>query len=161
MVTKKPATSVQITKLRLRDVPVLHRLFIVALDSDFTYIDASRRGRIKRQNSRRHLAATLVRPDRIVYLARSGGELVGYIIANFAHPDSGNIDWLYMRPGQRGANTGLKLLSRTMRALMDRGAKTVTLVTYSYTDYYARQGFQTLRKVTSDGIEQDLMRFIL
>jgi hypothetical protein len=46
-----------------------------------------------------------------------------------------------------------------MRALIEHGAKNITLVTYTYTDYYARQGFRVLGRMTSDGIEQDLMRY--
>jgi len=51
------------------------------------------------------------------------------------------------------------LLSRMMRRLRLYGADHVTLVTYAYTNYYRRQGFQVVRRVVSDGIEQDLMKY--
>jgi ribosomal protein S18 acetylase RimI-like enzyme len=152
---------IEIKPLRLRDVPALHRLFIAALDTDFAYIDQRNRANIKRQNSRRKLANAFIKPDRIIFLAWQEDKIVGYVIAGLAPEESSNIDWLYIRPGLRGANIGLRLLSRAMRALMERGAKNVTLVTYAYSNYYARQGFRNLRRVQSDGLEQDLMRFDL
>jgi ribosomal protein S18 acetylase RimI-like enzyme len=153
------STPIRIQPLRLKDVTKLHRLFVAALDSDFGYIDEVHRIAIKRQNSRRRLVATLLKPNRTVFLAWQGRELVGYVIAGMAPQASSNIDWLYMKPELRGHNIGLKLLSRAMRVLMERGAKNINLVTYAYTQYYARQGFRVLRRIDSDGIEQDLMRF--
>lgn len=152
---------VKIKPLRLRDVPALHRLFIAALDTDFAYIDTKHRRTIKRQNSRRRLVGSYIKPNRMVFLAWHEDKIVGYVIAGLAPNGSSNIDWLYISPGLRGANAGLRLLSRAMRVLMEHGAKNVTLVTYSYTNYYARQGFRCIRRVQSDGLEQDLMRFDL
>jgi ribosomal protein S18 acetylase RimI-like enzyme len=153
------ATAIRLQPLRPQDVAKLHRLFVDALDADFSYIDEAHRTKIKRQNSKRHLALTILKPNRVVILAWHRDDLVGYIIAGLAPNHSSNIDWLYMKPDLRGNNVGLKLLSRAMRALMERGANNVTLVTHAYTDYYARQGFRMVRRVMSDGIEQDLMRF--
>jgi len=92
-------------------------------------------------------------------LAWHNSEAVGYIIAGTDVDRSGNIDWLYVKPDQRSHNIGLKLLSRMMRRLRLYGADHVTLVTYAYTNYYRRQGFQVVRRVVSDGIEQDLMKY--
>jgi len=159
-VTKTQADeAIRIEALRLRDVPALHRLFVAALDTDFAYIDGRNRDIIKHQNSRRRLFAACLKPDRTIFLAWQDNKIVGYVIAGLAPNHSSNIDWLYIRPGLRGANVGLRLLSRAMRALIERGAKNITLVTYAYTSYYARQGFRVLGRVTSDGIEQDLMRY--
>jgi len=151
--------AIRIVPLRWRDVNTLHHLFVAALDTDFAYIDQRHRDIIKRQNSRRRLLAASSKHDRMIFLAWQEDKIVGYVIAGLAPNDSSNIDWLYIRPGLRGANIGLRLLSRAMRALIEHGAKNITLVTYTYTDYYARQGFRVLGRMTSDGIEQDLMRY--
>ena len=153
------SSIIRIQPLRLSEVNALRRLFVSALDADFKYIDGIHRAIIKRQNARRHLTMAVFKPTRKVFLAWQGADLVGYIIAGLAPNDSSNVDWLYIKPDLRGNNIGLKLLSKTMRVLMERGAKNITLVTYAYTSYYARQGFSVVRKVESDGIEQDLMRY--
>ena len=149
----------KIKALRPWQVTALHRLFVSALDRDFTFINTDHRALIKAQNSRAHLAAGIVRHHRHIFVAWQSGEMVGYIIAGTAADNTANIDWLYVKPGLRGQNVGLKLLSRMMRRLRLYGSEHVTLVTYAYTNYYRRQGFQVLRQVVSDGIEQDLMKY--
>src|SRR5674476_587055 len=111
------STDIKIKALRPWQVTTLHRLFVAALDADFTFIDPADRARIKTQNSRAHLAASLVRHHRHIFLAWQNGEAIGYIIAGTDVDGSGNIDWLYVKPGVRGNRIGLKLLSRMMRRL--------------------------------------------
>lgn len=155
----RTSSEIKIKALRPWQVTTLYRLFITALDADFTFIDPVNREQIKLQNSRAHLAATVLRHHRHIFLAWHNSEAVGYIIAGTDVDKSGNIDWLYVKPDQRSHNIGLKLLSRMMRRLRLYGADHVTLVTYAYTNYYRRQGFKVVRRVASDGIEQDLMKY--
>lgn len=151
--------SIVILPLEVRHVRKLAKLFNAALEADFSYIDNMHKDQIRKQNSIPRLAIAALRSKRHVYLAWDNNTVIGYVIAGSVGDGSGNIDWLYVRPGTRGNNLGLRLLSRAMQQMYAQGATSITLVTYAYTTYYARQGFKTLRTVDSDGTTQDLMRF--
>jgi N-acetylglutamate synthase-like GNAT family acetyltransferase len=153
------SSSITILPLEVRHVRQLSKLFNAALEADFSYIDDLHRTRIRRQHSIPRLARAALRSKRHIFIAWQDRVLIGYVIAGTVGDGSGNIDWLYVRPGTRGNNLGLRLLSRAMQQINAQGATTVTLITYAYTSYYARQGFKLLRKVESDGMQQDLMRF--
>lgn len=150
---------ISIKSLRPWQATKLQQLFVEALEADFTFIDLTHRCTIKTQNATRHLAMAAVKPKRHIFLAWQEGVIIGFVIAGRDRNRSSNIDWLYVKPGIRGNNIGLKLLSRMMHRLSLYGVRYVTLVTYAYTDYYRRQGFRVLRQVESDGVMQDLMKY--
>ncbi len=139
----------------------LHRLFASAVETHFSYFPPAVRRRVITDHSVLKLALATIDTRRVILLARSGKEIIGYAIG--AAPSSGpaQLFWLYVDPEHRGANTGLSLLSRMLKHLQAKGADVVSIATHEHRSYYERQGFKFVKKTIVDDVEMDILTFRL
>jgi GNAT superfamily N-acetyltransferase len=151
--------STRIKPLPLMGVVRLHRLFVDAVHTSFTYFDQDIQQRTIRNHRPLKLLLARLHPRRIVLTAWSETDLIGYAIGSVPRGGEGQLYWLYVAPSHRGGNTGLALLSRMLRSQHKLGAATVTLATYDHRRYYERQGFKYMATKPIDGIAMDIMSY--
>jgi len=136
-----PGIAVQIRPLRLRDVRRLHRLFLRALDSDFSYFPPGYVRQVKLQNSPTNLLRAWFDRRRLILVAVRGRQPVGFAFSA-AHRDKiGHLYWLYVDPDLRGKRVGRDLLQLSLDGMQRRGMHSVELVTYNFDGYYKKHGF--------------------
>jgi len=142
------------------EVFALRRLFARAVKNHFAYFTPSVQREIIAGNSFLRLARGLLDSRRVILVARTRRELIGYAIGATSRSGSAQLFWLYVDPDYRGANTGLSLLSRCLKHLSARGARAVSIATRDYRKYYERQGFKFVKKAVVSGAEMDILTFI-
>lgn len=151
--------TIKVMPMSLRDVVETHKVFVNAVEGHFEYLDDAHRRDVLRTNSLPRLALTLVRPRRVILVAKHRGQIVGYVIGSIPKSGRAQIYWLFVAPGLRGSNIGLRLLSRLLAMMERAGAESASLVTYKYAKYYTRQGFRLVDKIQHDGIEEYILNF--
>lgn len=151
--------KVIIRKPSVVELPPLNHLFVKATQKQFTYFPESFRKEVINEHSIWKLFLGIVDPRRVILVAIIGGEIIGYAIG--AKPATGpaQLFWLYVEPDHRGANIGLSLLSRMLKILSEKGAKTISIATYDHRRYYERQGFEFVRHSDVEGVKMDVMVF--
>ena len=150
-----------ITQASVFDLPALHSIFVRAVEGHFSYFPPAVRSKVAKDHSLLNLLRAHIDRRRVLLLAKQDGRLVGYAIG--AAPQSGpaQLFWLYVEPDQRGRNTGLKLLSRMVKILGQRGASVVSLATHDHRRYYERQGFKFHHHTIQDGVPMDILTFTI
>ncbi len=140
--THMDSTSARFHNARLRDVRQLRTLFVRSLETDFPYFPGSYKAEVNRQHSQLSLAASLLKKQRLIILARVQNQMAGYIIAS-GHADGvGEIYWLYVQPAYRRYGLGRGLVVRTLKDLHRLDMQAVRLMTYDSDNYYAKFGFR-------------------
>lgn len=91
--------------------------------------------------------------------AKTGNQLVGYIIAGINGNESGKIYWLYVAPEGRGNNIGKILLEQSIERMKQHGMRRVSLVTHNFGDYYAKLGFQIEKREKLYGVGMNVMSY--
>jgi ribosomal protein S18 acetylase RimI-like enzyme len=152
-------TQLTIAPVRLRELVQLTRLFEQAVRNHFTYFPRSTQQDVIRSHSVGKLFRANLDPRRIILVARSDGRLVGYCIGAVPSQGPAQLFWLYVEPEFRGTNTGLSLLSRSIKHMEERGADEVFIATHDHRRYYERQGFKYQSSITEHGIPMDIMVF--
>jgi ribosomal protein S18 acetylase RimI-like enzyme len=152
-------TRLIIAPVRTRELLQLKRLFEQAVRHHFTYFPKSTQQDVITSHSLGKLLRANLDPHRIILVARSGGRIVGYCIGAVPRSGPAQLFWLYVEPEFRGTNTGLSLLSRTIKLMESRGAADVFIATHDHRGYYERQGFKHQSRVTQHGIPMDIMAF--
>lgn len=155
------ADTIIIKPLPLTKVRALHGLFATAVRTSFTYFGDDIQNRTIRQHRPWKLLLGVFHPRRVMLTAWRGEDLVGYAIGSVPRGGAGQLYWLYVAASERGNNTGLALLSRTLRLERKLGARSVTLATHDHRRYYERQGFKFVDTRTIDGVAMDVMRYSL
>jgi len=148
-----------ITQASIFDLPILHRVFVQAVEEHFSYFPPDVRFKVARDHSLLNLLQGYFNPRRVLLLAKQDGRLIGYAIGAAPATGPAQLFWLYVDPDQRGRNTGLKLLSRMLKLLGEHGAKVVSLATHDHRRYYERQGFKFHHNAMQDGVEMDILTF--
>lgn len=161
MKTSKRAEPIpiKIRPARLKDTKLLADVFETAVKLHFDYFSPEYAARVLRENNAPRIGLSIIRPNRLVFLAEADGDIRGYAFGSLPADGRAQLYWLYVEPGTRGQNIGLSLLSKMLQAVRAKGASELQLVTYRYAPYYARQGFVQTNKVHLGGVEQDVMRF--
>ncbi len=136
-------------------------MFVSAVRSHFTYFPKPQQDKVIRDHSPLKLLLAAIHRRRIILAAYHGGELVGYAIGAVPKNGKGQLYWLYVDPSRRGSNTGLTLLSRMIRLQRELGAHEVSLATHDHRRYYERQGFVWCDAYPVDGVQMDIMKFML
>jgi N-acetylglutamate synthase-like GNAT family acetyltransferase len=152
---------IEITPLRLWEAHIARRVFADALLNHFDYFEPAYKSKVLAQNSYLHMAMGVLRPSRLLLVAKHEGRIVGYIIGSVPSDKHAQIYWLYVDPMCRGENIGLGLLSRLLKSMAALGATEATLVTHGYTKYYARQGFKLIQKVKQGGVDAYVLTYPL
>lgn len=153
----KPDTLIH--DIRPKHTLELRRLFVRAVDEDFSYFPDEYRGKVLSDNNLPRLVVASLRPSRILVGARQAGRMIGYVIAGINGDESGKIYWLYVSPEGRGLNLGQSLLRRSMRQMHERGMRRVSLVTHDYTDYYKKFGFSLDKAQQLYGVDMKVMSY--
>jgi GNAT superfamily N-acetyltransferase len=148
-----------ITPVRIRTIPVLHRLFVNAVKTNFAYFPDASQAKVIRDHRPLKLLLAAIHPRRIILTAHHNGALVGYAIGSVPPDKNGQLFWLYVEPARRGSNTGLALLSRMLKLQRLQGAHQVSLATHDHRRYYERQGFTWQESRHVDGVMMDIMVF--
>lgn len=154
-------TSIVIAPARVTALPQVQRMFARAVTTHFAYFPQDIQQRVISEHSVYRLLRATLDPRRIILLARTKGQIIGYAIGASPPVGPAQLFWLYVDPEFRGENTGLSLLSRMLRILALKGAREVSIATHTHRSYYERQGFKFLRKTTVDGVSMDVMVFAL
>jgi ribosomal protein S18 acetylase RimI-like enzyme len=154
-------SQINIAQATIPSLPATSRLFARAVDTNFTYFSEAVRRRVIREHSIGKLLLATLDPRRIVLIARTGGRIIGYCLGAAPTKGPAQIYWLYVAPDHRGANIGLSLMSRMLKALAQRGAQEVVIATHDHRRYYERQGFQFVQKTVVDGVDMDILTFKL
>jgi ribosomal protein S18 acetylase RimI-like enzyme len=149
VITAAPATS----------LAALRRLFADAVVAHFSYFPAPVQRRVIRDHSLLQLVRAKIDPKRVILVAKSGRQIVGYAIGAAPATGPAQLFWLYVDPNYRGANTGLTLLSRMLRVLASKGASEVSIATHDHRSYYERQGFKYVESKEIDGVNMDILVF--
>jgi len=137
----------------------LQRLFAQAVRDHFDYFAPAVQQKIIADHSLSRLAKAMVDSRRVILVARTPEKLIGYAVAATSKTGLNQLFWLYVDPDFRGANTGLSLLSRSLKHLRAKGAHEVWIATHDYRKYYERQGFTFIRKDIVHGAEMDILSF--
>lgn len=152
------------SRIIISSVPVvallpLSRIFAQAVEEHFSYFPEPVRKRIIKDHTVLKLLRAKIDRRRVILIARSGRDIIGYAIG--AAPSSGpaQLFWLYVHPEYRGENTGLSLLSRTLRHLSAKGASSVSISTHTHRAYYERQGFEFVEQAIVNNVEMDVLQF--
>jgi predicted N-acetyltransferase YhbS len=134
-------------------------MFARAVREHFAYFSPEVQKEIIANHSLLKLTLAALDSRRVILVARTRNKIIGYAIG--AAPVSGpaQLFWLYVDPEFRGANTGLSLLSRTLKHLSLSGAELVSIATRDYRKYYERQGFKFIKKSIVNGAEMDILTF--
>lgn len=148
-----------ITQASIFQLPALHRTFVRAVEEHFNYFPPEIRAKVTKDHSLWNLFLATLDRRRVVLLAVQNGRLIGYAIGAAPQIGPAQLFWLYVEPDQRGRNTGLKLLSRMLNMLGQRGAKVVSLATHDHRRYYERQGFKFHHHTLQDGVAMDILTF--
>jgi ribosomal protein S18 acetylase RimI-like enzyme len=149
----------KIARVRLRELPGLHRLFERAVRIHFGYFPEDVQHKVIQEHSVFLLLKAALNPRRVVLVARRRGRVVGYCIGAVPKTGPAQLFWLYVDPENRGTNTGLSLLSRALKEMEYLGAQDVFLATHDHRRYYERQGFKYTRREQQHGIDMDIMGF--
>ncbi|QQR52330.1 GNAT family N-acetyltransferase [bacterium] len=157
--SRSPQVPLVIAPVRLRELPQLVQLFEQATKQHFGYFPPHIQHQIISGHSLFKLLKARFDDKRVVLVARSGNNIVGYCIGALPKTGPAQLFWLYVEPNHRGTNTGLSLLSRTIKHLAEAGAGTIFLATYDHRRYYERQGFTWIGRDHRDGIEVDIMSY--
>lgn len=131
-----------IRRPRLAELPSLQRLFSQAVRTHFAYFPDRYQRQVIKENNLWRLSVASFHPRRAIFVAVADGQVVGYAIGGLDNQRIGYIFWLFVEPSHRGANLGLKLLSRLLRHFEQQGAIGAKLGTYDHQAYYQRQGFR-------------------
>ena len=126
----------------LGEVAALRRIFKRAVATDFNYFPQHYQRQVLNQHRIWQLAASIVRPDRVVLGAKAGDSLVGFMIGSRPARGAAQVYWLYVDPEFRGSGLGGKLLGETLKHLRLAGSDQVALATHKHKDYYAKKGFK-------------------
>ncbi|HEY2004033.1 MAG TPA: GNAT family N-acetyltransferase [Candidatus Saccharimonadia bacterium] len=148
-----------ITQASIFDLPVLRHVFVRAVEEHFSYFPADARVKVARDHSLLNLLQGYFNRRRVLLIAKQDGHLIGYAIGAAPVTGPAQLFWLYVDPDQRGRNTGLKLLSRMLKLLAERGADVVSLATHDHRRYYERQGFKFHHSTMQDGVSMDILTF--
>lgn len=140
------ASNVAVTSMRPWQASELRQLFRQGLFTDFDYFPQNYLKATDRANSTLRLAWASLRPERLMYIARSGDKNIGYVIAAITEPVTCYIFWLYVLPDQRGRHIGQQLLQVVLDEAKRRKLARVVLATHQYGEFYARQGFELMKK---------------
>ena len=140
-------------------LPALHRIFVRAVEEHFGYFPPEVRAKVVKDHSLLNLFLAAADRRRVVLLAMYDGRLAGYAIGAAPAVGPAQLFWLYVEPDLRGRNTGLKLLSRMLKLLCERGASVVSLATHDHRHYYERQGFKFHHHAMQDGVSMDILTF--
>lgn len=149
---------VQLRKAGFSDIKSLQNLFKHALEADFSYFPVAYRNQVRRQNSYYYLLRSLLNKQRVILLARQGGQLIGYVIGSGHADKAGELYWLYVNPSTRGKRVGQQLLEEAVMELRNQGMSHVSLLTYNYQNYYKRFGFVETGMQQVHGVEVHVMR---
>jgi ribosomal protein S18 acetylase RimI-like enzyme len=152
-------SRVVITPASVVSLGSLQRLFVKAVAANFDYFPLEVQAQIISDHSMGRLLLASIDPRRIILVARSRREIIGYAIGATPKNGPAQLFWLYVDPAYRGSNTGLSLLSRALRHLSSKGARVVSIATHEHRSYYERQGFKFVEKSTVHGVEMDIMIF--
>lgn len=148
-----------ITQASILDLPTLHRMFVRAVEEHFNYFPPDTRAQVARDHSLLKLALGTADRRRVMLVAHQDGLMIGYAIGAAPATGPAQLFWLYVEPGHRGRNTGLKLLSRMLKVLAERGATLVSLATHDHRRYYERQGFKFHHHTRQNGVSMDILTF--
>ncbi len=85
------------------------------------------------------MGQALENEDTVVYVAREGCRVVGFIQLDVGRDGTASISYLYVAPGLQGRGIGSKLLEAGLKALAERGVRQVYAVTEA--DNYQAQRF--------------------
>ena len=151
--------EVTIARPSLGDLVALRRLFVAALASDFYYFAPRYIATISRQNSLLHLAAARSRRGRVMFVAISEVDVIGYVIGHVPRSRRGQLSWLYVQPSYRSTGVGKRLLLTSLEQLKRKGATSVTLATYNFQDYYRKHGFKEIRAENAHGLSMHIMEY--
>lgn len=157
--SKYPQVPLIIAPVRLRELPQLARLFEQATQQHFGYFPPHVQRQVISSHSLFQLLKARFDQKRVVLIAREGRQVVGYCIGALPKTGPAQLFWLYVEPQHRGTNTGLRLLSRSIKQLAAGGAGTIFLATFDHRRYYERQGFKFVRRERQHGIDVDIMSF--
>jgi ribosomal protein S18 acetylase RimI-like enzyme len=155
-----PAPTVTIRPLRLHEVSSLRRLFVQALESDFSYFPAGYIKQVKKANtSLKFLRAVTIGRRRLVLVAVQGGELSGFAISSSHRDGMGHLYWLYVKPEVRNRKIGRQLLQATLGEMQRRRMAAMELVTHNFEGYYAKNGFWQRTKIHQHGTDLNVMQY--
>lgn len=152
-------SHITINQANLTSLPALNRIFVHAVEKHFGYFPPDVRTRVVGEHNLARLARAKLDPRRVLLLARSDEEIIGYAIGAAPKTGPAQLYWLYVDPAHRGANIGLSLLSRMLKILAEKGAQEVSIATYDHRRYYERQGFKFRSQATVDGVVLDILTF--
>lgn len=158
--TPQPAPLI-IAPVRLRELPQLTQLFEQATRQHFGYFPPQVQSDVISSHSLFKLLKARFDKRRVVLIARQGKTVVGYCIGAMPQTGPAQLFWLYVEPTHRGTNTGLSLLSRSIKHLAAAGAGTIFLATYDHRRYYERQGFKFVGRQRQYGLDVDIMSFTI
>ncbi|HSX41678.1 MAG TPA: GNAT family N-acetyltransferase [Candidatus Saccharimonadales bacterium] len=147
--------------VKISELPRLSRLFRSALVDDFRYFPRAAFEQARRDNSLPRLAASWLKPGRILAVAVEGRNVVGYSIASAEDPLRSQLYWLYVRPSHRGQGVSGQLLDFTHRQMRAQGSLLVQLVTRDFADYYAQRGYKLAGQYQINGVDMHLMELAL
>jgi GNAT superfamily N-acetyltransferase len=139
------------------DVGAAEALFLEFLRQDPHYLDvASVYGDGGPEALRRALALFLQRPELgFVWVARSGGEVVGCCVVCFAISTSrgglvAKLDDVNVKPGREGQGIGSAMIAALKHELLRAGASRIDTATHfdnpGARRFYERHGFASLRE---------------
>jgi predicted N-acetyltransferase YhbS len=151
--------NVVITEASVLSLPALSRLFAKAVHEQFNYFSDSVQAEVVKEHSVPKLYLAVFDSRRVVLIAKLGERVIGYAIGAAPKVGPAQLFWLYVEPDQRGNRLGLSLLSRMLKTLGDKGARTVSIATHDHRRYYERQGFQFLKNTLVDGVDMDILTF--
>jgi ribosomal protein S18 acetylase RimI-like enzyme len=156
---RNPAVTVE--ALRLRHTRQAHNVFEDALLHHFAYFDMDYKQRVLADNSLGRMVRAVLRPSRIILVARDQGRIIGYVIGSAPRDGNAQVYWLFVKPEYRGQNVGLMLLSRALKQMTAKGAHTATLITHDHAKYYARQGFRLIKTMPAGGTMNYILSYDL
>jgi len=159
MPTPETADDITISQVPMRSLRPLERLFAEAVEQHFGYFAPAVQRRVIADHSIGKLLLARIDRRRLILVARNHGQVVGYCIGAVPKRGPAQIFWLYVDPEFRGANVGLKLLSRTLKLMAARGASDIFIATHDHRRYYERQGFVHHGSQQSHGVAMDVLVF--
>lgn len=153
------SVPVSVAPASLRHLPALAALFRRAVETDFNYFPPAVIAQTLAQGSLLRLGIAILKPQRVVLVAREGSTLIGFLIGSVPDDKNAQIYWLYVSDEGRGKGVGSRLLQVGIESMKARGARQVSLETHNRTQYYLERGFRVVREEPDkyDGIGMCLL----
>lgn len=155
-----PRQRYSVRQMRAQDVSNMNTLFVQSMDTDYHYFPNTYKQELIKDHSKLKLLRSILSPKSCVLIANSQQVMVGYCIIRLERLEPATLLWIYVDARARGMGIGRELVSETFRRAKHHRSPAIQLLTHNREEYFAQQGFSTLRRIPGmlAGVDMIIMR---